>query len=342
MIDKIIYEDIFEAIRNVEEASPVINLKEKEFGYLQRNLYFNLMEMPDGTIGAFPPNMFIRYYRGENKDYDELYPCVPSIFRIKKPEDIGEDGQRKQELILIDELKLVEFEMILEQFPQVNFAIKDYCKVDFRALAQHYDLNTNLLDVTSDIATAAFFATHYYNSDMNDYMIKEDGIGCLRIYSNIMIEYDEDQPFRMIGLQPFQRPGLQCAFAVMMNQGENFANFSHKVLFKQNVKWNQKLHDTFYPNGKNILFPDEEIADVAKIIIETKNISKQAIKKYCTINSSPQEYIRKLLIENGYSVVENLNYKLSRQQRRKLERQFEGRPYGDVQLRSRLMYIPQN
>lgn len=342
MNDKIIYEDIFEAIRMLEASNPVLNLKDKESGYLQRNLYFNLMEMPDGTIGAFPPNMFIRYFRGENKDYDELYPCVPSMFRIKKLEDIGEDGQRKQELILIDELKLVEFEMILEQFPQVNFAIQDYCKVDFRALAQHYDLNTNLLDVTSDIATAAFFATHYYDSDKNEYMIKEDGIGCLRAYSNIMIEYDEDQPFRMIGLQPFQRPGLQCAFAVKMNRGENFANLSHKVLFKQNVKWNQKLHDTFYPNGKNILFPDEEIADVAKIIIETKNISKQAIEKYCTINSRPQEYVRKLLIESGYSVVENLNYKLSRQRRRKLERQFEGRPYGDVQLRSRLMYIPQN
>lgn len=342
MNDKIIYEDIFEVIRKLEEGSPVINLKDKEFGYLQRNLYFNLMEMPDGTIGAFPLNMFIRYFRGENKDYDEMYPCVPSMFRVKKPEDIGEDGQRKQELILIDELKLIEFELILEQFPQVKYAIQDYCKVDFRALAQHYELNTNLLDVTSDIATAAFFATHYYDSEKNEYRIKEDGVGCLRVYSNIMIEYDENQPFRMIGLQPFQRPGLQCAFAVKMNQEENFANFSHKVLFKQNVKWNQKLHDAFYPNGKNILLPDEEIADVAEIVKETRVISKRAIEKYCSINETSQDQVIQLLNDNGHSVVDNLNYKLSRQQRRKLERQFEGRPYGDVQLRSRLMYIPQS
>lgn len=82
MSDKIIYEDIFEAIRKLEAGSPVINLKDKEFGYLQRNLHFNIMELPDGTIGAFPQNMFIRYFRGENKDYDELYPCVPSMFRM--------------------------------------------------------------------------------------------------------------------------------------------------------------------------------------------------------------------------------------------------------------------
>lgn len=342
MNDKIIYEDIFEAIRQLEIGSPVINLKDKEFGYLQRNLYFNLMEMPDGTIGAFPPNMFIRYFRGENKDYDELYPCVPSMFRVKKPQDVGADGQRKQELILIDELKLVEFELILEQFPQVKYAIQDYCKVDFRALAQHYELNTNLIDVTSDIATAAFFATHYYDSEKNEYRIKEDGIGCLRVYSNIAIQYNEDQPFRMIGLQPFQRPGLQCAFAVKISRGENFANLSHKVLFKQSSKWNQKLHDTFYPKGKNILFPDEEIADVAKIVKETREISKLSIEKYCSINEISEDVVIQLLNDNEYSVVENFNYKLTRQQRRKLSREYKGRPYGDVQLSSRLMYIPQN
>jgi len=199
-----------------------------------------------------------------------------------------------------------------------------------------------LIDVTSDIATAAFFATHYYDSEKNEYCIKEEGIGCLRVYSNIMIEYEENQPFRMIGLQPFQRPGLQCAFSVKMNRGENFAIFSHKVLFKQSSKWNQKLHDTFYPNGKNILFPDEEIADVAKILKESKEISKHAIKKYCRINDKSQDRVIQILCNNGHSIAENMNYKLSRQLRRKLERVYKGRPYGDVQLRSRLMYTPQN
>ena len=232
--------------------------------------------------------------------------------------------------------------MILEQFPQVEYAIQDYCKVDFRALAQHYELNSNLIDVTSDIATAAFFATHYYDSEKNEYSIKEDGIGCLRVYSNIMIEYKEDQPFRMIGLQPFQRPGLQCAFAVKMSRGENFANFSQKVLFKQSSKWNQKLHDAFYPNGKNILFPDEEISDVAKALIKTMEISKQSIEKYCSLNETSQDRVLQILSDNSYSIVDNLNYKLTRQQRRKLEREYKGRPYGEVQLRSRLMYIPQN
>jgi hypothetical protein len=85
MSERAIYEDIFEAIRELEEGSPVINLKDKEFGYLQRNLSFNIMEMPDGTIGAFPSNMFIQYYRGENEDFDEQYPCIPSILGLGSP-----------------------------------------------------------------------------------------------------------------------------------------------------------------------------------------------------------------------------------------------------------------
>lgn len=340
MSDRMIYEDIFEAIRKLEDGNPIINLKDKSFGYLKRNLHFNIMEMPDGTIGAFPHNMFIGYFRGENNDYDDLYPCVPSIFRIKRPEDAGEDGYRKQDLIVIDELKILEFELIIKQFPQVNFALQDYCNVDFIALAQHYELNTNLLDVTSDIAVAAFFATHYYDSEKNDYLIKEDGIGCLRAYYNIMIEYDENQPFKLIGLQPFKRPGLQCAFAVKMGKDENFANFSNKVLFKQSPKWNQKIHDLFYNNGKNILFPDEEIVEAARKVKESMKISKYTIEKYCNINQKSIEYVNKILNNYGYDIVENLNYKLSRQQRRKLQREYKGRPYGDAVVRSRLTYIP--
>jgi hypothetical protein len=232
--------------------------------------------------------------------------------------------------------------LVLEQFPQVIFAFQDYCKVDFSALAQHYELNTNLLDVTCDIATAAFFATHYYDSNENEYRIIESGTGCIRAYMNILFDYDENQPFRMIGLQPFWRPGLQCAFAIKMMQGENFANFSHKILFKQSAKWNQKIHDMFYLNGKNILFPDEEIANAAKRVKKSSEISILAIKKYCADFENGQDQVIRVLNENGYSVVEKLNYTLSEQQRKEFESRYKKKPYGDAVIRTRLCYIPPN
>ena len=56
MDEQIIYDDIFEVIRVIDGSSPIINMKDKSHGHLERKLSFNLMEMPDGTIGAFPSN----------------------------------------------------------------------------------------------------------------------------------------------------------------------------------------------------------------------------------------------------------------------------------------------
>jgi hypothetical protein len=340
MPDQIIFADIFEAVRHLESSNPILNLKDRKTGHLIRNLYFNIMEMPNGTIGAFPPNMFLRFYRGENGDYDLKYPCVPSIYRVRKPDERDAEGNRNAELILIDNLKVTEFELVLKEFPQVKFAIKDYCDVDYRALAQHYEMNTDLLDVTSDIAVAAFFATHVYDAAAKDFRVREDGVGCIRSYVYMMLEPDKIEPFRMIGLQPFQRPGLQCAFAVRMGKGENFSKLSSKILFKQDAKWNRKIHEAFYPHGRNILFPMEEISDVAALIKNNDSISKMSVEKYCKENGCKIEEIEVILMKHNIKVIDNLAYSLSRQQRRKLEREYKGKPYGDVKLYSRLTYIP--
>lgn len=338
MIGNMVFDDVFEAIRRLEKSNPILNLRDKARGYMERNFHFNLMELPDGTIGAFPPNMMLRFYRGESEDFDSKYSCIPSIYRINK---LGEEdliGNRKDHFILIDNLKITEFELVISEFPQVKYAIEDYCNVDFRALAQHYDLNTNLLDVSSDIAVAAFFATHTHDSK-NGYQIKTGGIGCLRVYMpNFINSESELDTFRLIGLQPFQRPGLQCAFALRMNKDENFAKLSGKALFRQNDRWNRKLHEAFYPQGKNILFPAEEIDDVAVLIKNSNRVSKMAVRKFCNDNDFTDEYVEKILLKHKILISERLTYSLSRQQRRRIEREFKGRPYGDVELRSRVAF----
>ncbi|MFT5875402.1 MAG: hypothetical protein ACI8WT_004395 [Clostridium sp.] len=66
-------------------------------------------------------------------------------------------------------------------------------------MIENYELNTDLLDVTIDIAVAVFFSTYVYDIKTNDYRVKENGVGYIKIYISIMvgpgIEY-----FRMIGL----------------------------------------------------------------------------------------------------------------------------------------------
>lgn len=339
MSNDIVYDDIFEAIRHLENGNPFLNLKDKKDGYLVRDFHFNLMEMPNGTIGAFPPNMMFRFFRGEDDDYDLKYPCIPRIYRITDPIDKDADGNRNADLIMIDNLKIADFELVIKEFPQVKYAIEDYCDVDYRALAQHYALNTDLLDVTSDIAVAAFFATHTNIDDRrtNEYLAKEEGVGCIRVYINPMIE-SELNPFRMIGLQPFQRLGLQCAFAVRMKKDENFSRLTAKVLFKQDAKWNSKIHEAFYPHGRNILCPKEKICYVADLIKKSKSVSTIAIDKYCEENGFKKSVVETVLMRHDMNATDRLLYSLSRQQRRELERKFKERPYGDVKFHSRLCY----
>lgn len=339
IIDNKIFDDVFEAIRRLDKSHPILNLKDKTSGYLIRNnKSFKLMGLPDGTIGAFPPNLMFRFYRGENDNFDAKYPCVPKIYRIKNQKEIDFKNKRHFEFELIDRLKITEFTLAAKEFPQVRYAIQDYCNVDFKALAQHYDLNTDLLDMSSDIAVAAFFATNTYDSE-NGYHIKKDGLGCLRVYMhmpNLNNSGAELESFRLIGLQPFQRPGVQCAFALRMYQDEDFAKPSGKALFRQSSKWNLKLQKAFYEHGKNILFPKEDINDAAELIKNSNWVSKMAVQKFYEDNNFDAEYIEKVLAQHDIRISEKLVYTLSRQQRKKMEEDFKGRPYGDVKLFGRV------
>ncbi len=339
IIDNKIFDDVFEAIRRLERSNPILNLKDKAGGTLVRNHNsFKLIGLPDGTIGAFPPNFMFRFYRGENDDFDVQYPCIPQIYRIKNHKEKDSTGKRHLDFILIDRLKIVEFELVSKNFPQVKYALDDCCNVDFKALAQHYDLSTDLLDMSSDIAVAAFFATHTYDP-RNGFQIKNDGLGCIRVYMHMpnFNNFKKDlKSFRLIGLQPFQRPGIQCAFALRLFQGENFSKLSGKALFRQNAKWNLMLQKAFYEHGKNILFPKEDINDAAKLIKNSISVSKMAIQKFCENHHFSVEYIEKILAKHKIQISDKLPYSLSRQKRKKMERDFKGRPYGDVKLFSRI------
>ena len=60
-----------------------------------------------------------------------------------------------------------------------------------------------------------------------------------------------------------------------------------------------------------------------------------AIQKFCEDHHFTVEYVEKVLAKHKIQISEKLTYSLSRQQRKKMERDFKGRPYGNVKLFSR-------
>lgn len=338
-----IYDDIFEAFKVFAPYSPLLELEHSCEHFFRPSNRYELMGLEDGTIGAFPSMPFMQYYRGEPDDYPT---SEASIFRNHK----RKDGSYDEIGILADELKIIDFKNILLTFPQVQFAQQDHANVDFLALAQHYELNTPLLDITSAPEIAAYFATQKWVNGIPTPI--SDGVGCImglipplappeqqgwRIYS---------EKFHMIGLQCFQRPGLQFAFGLESELGEDFAHRGRRVLFRQTADASSRIYANFHYDPKTnsmmkygCLFPREEITDVARLIKNARTVTNSAVEERCRETGEDSAAVIQLLSTIGYKVVDQPIFTLSPDRVSELTKEYDGRPYGDVELTTRLTYI---
>ena len=323
-----IFDNIFDAFRYIAPSSPLLKLEHDLSRFFRRTNQYELIDM-GGYIGAFP-GFAIQFFRGESKAYDT---CKPSIYRSSDPDDV-----------IVDKLRIIEFKNILLTFPQVQFALADHANVDFLALAQHYELNTNLIDITSAPEIAAYFATRKWVNGVP--VPVGEGIGCIRGFMPPYLPPEEQtrdrlysDKFHMIGLQCFQRPGIQAAYGYELDEGEDFDGTGWKIYFKQNIDASSRIHANFHWDGEKIcknswLFPEEEIADVAKLIKNSNSISEKSVLDYGTD-------VTALLERKNIKVRHEPLYELSESRIKELTEEYKDRPYGDVQLTSRLVYIPE-
>lgn len=306
--------DIIEAIRKYEPNHPILKLKEHPNGvFLRSSNPFELMGCDNGKGMILPKShMLMTHYRGENNIYDT---CVPAIYR-NNPSDTQ---------ILIEKLKVLEFISITKTFPQVQFAEKDGLDVRYEALAQHYGLKTDIIDVTSDICVAAFFATHEYDVGTNRYLPKTSGCGVLRLIR--FLGMIPEEKVERIGAQPFQRPTIQYAFGLKMRKEDDLNTRSRKIIFKQNIFWNQKIEDLFRQNHV-YLFPREIIADVADSIRLSNSVAQLAIDEYCQSNGANIIEIVNIVLDAGYSIRNTPIFVLSDKVRDMLKKDVEEYGYG--------------
>lgn len=324
-----ILNDVFEAIRQYEPNNPFIKIKNPYGGKLIRhNTIFEILQLENGKSCAIAKSPIIfTYYRGEP---DIFETCFPSLYH----------GNPSEEEILINQLKALDFRDICRTFPTAQFAEADGLDVRYDAIAQHYGLKTNIVDITSDISVAAYFATQQYDEDTDSYHPVRDGCGSIRKTFQMM-----GMPgFQgmVIGVQPFYRTARQCAYGYVCKPGEDFAKSSHALLFRQDLKMNKIVCDVFSQKDEYNLFPAEIITSAAKEVIKASSITKKTLDEYCSTTNREYGDIVQILRNHGFDVTENSVFKLTRQQRRTLEIQIQrGYPYGKIQFTSRLMaYSP--
>lgn len=259
---------------------------------------------------SLKPNLKSRkfLFRGEAEFHN---PCKPNMFRdVKKKYFLDSiiHGDEMFRLILSHPLvQLLDIGVILNGI-HVRFEMNLY------GLIQHYYNKSSLLDLTSDIDTALFFATQKYDWDADVYspIIDERHEFGVLYYYNIDINRDfQMQPngehLTTIGLQVFPRSGMQRGFLYLCGIDSNF-NDLHQVKafrFKHNAKIAQDIYDL--ADGGTRLFPHDILQTHWKSTARDKNtVSLDAIRFNLTRNKNEtMESICKKLIEDYHINVDD-------------------------------------
>ena len=184
---------------------------------------FVLFQDEHGEGRLYPVNLSrYMYYRGERK----LYPhCYATLYR-----DLSEAEK------FIERLKYCELSILIEDYPLTKMFRTDLgfpyngsiihvpLSIDALALAQHYGICTNLIDVTVDKWVAAFFACTFRDKDGVFHPVTDESqYGMFNIYFSSSMTFPFNNPeLSTIGLQPFSRPGEQAGYVVTMHEGEDF------------------------------------------------------------------------------------------------------------------------
>ncbi len=280
---------------------------------------FSLITIDEKYFKLFPgPEFSSELYRGQTTFYEQ---CTPSLYRNKN-----------QIERFIAKLRTATFNFLLKNHPAV-MDIKQLrignrkLKLDFEGMAQHYGLSTGLLDFTSDLDIAIFFATNDFIEDKNIFnpVLDKKRVGIIYKYNSIFDSIDENinPNYDTIGLQPLPRPGIQNAYSYRLTKNKNLnkqANIE-KIKFYHDPEISRYYSDK-YLNGQK-LFPKEVIDEKLNYLKSTKCFSQKSFNiVYENNHSIPRQKILGKLDKLGYKIGEKYECTFSDEELLKLKKQW--------------------
>ena len=273
--------------------------------------FLNRQPRTDGVRITYPYGTIIQqsetghYYRGENKIYAD---STPSLYRKLKQFPSQDE---KNLYRFVADMRIGEFKTLLNCFRHVKEW--HYCDILYDVLAQHYGLETDWLDITSDFNVALFFATCFWDNNYKRWkpltkkqteideqhkygMIFRAPSNRINIRQMVASEYfmnhsfySEDSPNDVvypIGFQPFMRCHMQKGYAMYMrkpNALQNDINFK-KLRFRHSEELSNWIYDKM--DGGKLIYPHEGlnevdylIKEISELTIFSKNAFRYAIEQ---------------------------------------------------------------
>lgn len=250
---------------------------------------------------SLKPNLTNRkfLYRGEKKDYEK---CTPSLLRENKESYIIENIKKDEFSTLVKSHPLSK---MLERGIRLNGSNFIF-EMNYYGLAQHYGFNTVLLDFTSEIDVAAFFATTYCDEGGKYHPLnKDDGYGVI-YYHEIKSSSFKTGPFTTIGLQIFPRSGSQKGFLYLSPADHDISSNPSvkKKYFRHSAEESKKCFDKMAQGNR--LFPKDELEEPSKRILNDTTISNEVLQKNLQQNGDSNiNKAIKFIEDSGYNIVLN-------------------------------------
>ena len=179
--------------------------------------------------------------------------------------------------------------------------------IDDEALAQHYGILTEYMDVTTDKWVAAFFACadyHRTESGSRDYYnmhVKQD-TGVFYVYQDINEKLFSGE-LHPVGLQPFSRPVVQAGYVLKMKKEENFNELAHGIRFRYDSGSASIIYWLF---DQSLAIQPEEVIElkVKRIVEEGKTFSRHAFEL------AHQRYYSSMDNDEFYKLVDEYDLKI--------------------------------
>lgn len=271
---------------------------------------------------SLKPNLFRRrfLFRGQTEEYIDPVTkeptCKPNLFR----RDIEKNP-------LPHRIKAYEMACLVARHPLVQllgihgveiFNEPFRFQLNRLGLAQHYYNKTGLLDLTSDIEVAKFFATTSYRKDDDRYYpyLSDSKLGVLYIYDmRFPDEFKQTEPPQLstIGKQyVFPRSAMQSGFLLNMPDNVNLHElpnvyrifFRHDKAIAEEVARSTNFGDKYFPQNDPLSLVWQDIRDAENRFF---TISKKAREMY--LHQHPHEMFPAMLdsrlIANGFKLGTN-------------------------------------
>lgn len=327
----------------------------------------HMMQYPHGVvIGQGERNS---YYRGENQIYLKSQPTIyRSLDKLQTEEE-------KRVYKFVAKMRVAEFGIFLCRMGIVQFWMQNYGTVLFEPLAQHYGLETEWLDITSDFDVALFFATCGWDNvkkawypltkeqtEKNHntqygviFHIPQWQVSMTNMQAGLEWEGKEKcllNQILPIGYQPFMRCHSQHAYGIHMEKPfplqEDYT--FEKLHFRHSERLSREVFERM--DGGKKIYPQEGLNDFQDIIDRISaatEFSGEAFEYVLNNNEyfASAKEAREALSEtkifgNPVTIMQSGNpFHVSRQRLRALSRKYEGfsveKTYG-IKLTFRKVY----